>query len=64
MNNSTQPVPRRLRLGLVGCGRFGQFSLSTFATIPNLNLLGVSDRDQGRSVATGTAYGVAAYSGS
>ena len=62
MTNPTQLVPRRLGLGLVGCGRFGEFCLSAFATIPNLKLIGVADRDQGRAEATATAYGVTAYS--
>lgn len=52
----------QLGLGLVGCGRFGQFCLTAFATIPNLTLIGVADRDQGRAEATAAAFGVTAYS--
>ena len=48
---------------MVGCGRFGEFCLTAFATIPNLALIGVADREQGRAEATARAFGVAAYSG-
>jgi predicted dehydrogenase len=51
-----------LGLGLVGCGRFGEFCLGAFTTIPNLTLLGVADRDQRRAEVTATAFGVTAYS--
>jgi predicted dehydrogenase len=52
----------QLGLGLVGCGRFGEFCLAAFATIPNLKLIGVADRDQSRAEVTATAFGVTAYS--
>ena len=47
---------------MVGCGRFGEFCLTAFATIPSLSLIGVTDRDQPRAEATAEAFGVAAYS--
>lgn len=47
---------------MVGCGRFGEFCLSAFATIPSLTLMGVTDRDQRRAQATAQAFGVTAYS--
>ncbi|MDQ6712176.1 MAG: Gfo/Idh/MocA family oxidoreductase, partial [Candidatus Dormibacteraeota bacterium] len=62
MNDSTRLVPGRLGLGMVGCGRFGEFCLTAFATIPSLALIGVTDRDQRRAEATAGAFGVAAYS--
>lgn len=46
---------------MVGCGRFGEFCLSAFATIPNLKLIGVADRDQRRAEVTATTFGVTAY---
>ncbi len=52
----------QLGLGLVGCGRFAEFCLTAFATIPNLKLIGVADRDQRRAEVTATAFGVTAYS--
>jgi len=51
----------QLGLGLVGCGRFGEFCLTAFATIPNLKLIGVADRDQRRAEVTASAFGVTAY---
>jgi len=51
-----------LGLGLVGCGRFGAFCLTAFATIPNLTLMGVADQDRSRAEPTATAFGVTAYS--
>ena len=62
MNDPTQRARGRLGLGLVGCGRFGEFCLTAFATIPNLKLIGVADRDQGRAEVTAAAFGVTAYS--
>jgi predicted dehydrogenase len=62
MNDPTRLAPRRLGLGLVGCGRFGEFCLSAFATIPDLRLMGVADRDQSRAEVTARAFGVTAYS--
>jgi predicted dehydrogenase len=62
MNDTTRLVPGRLGLALVGCGRFGEFCLTAFTTIPNLNLIGVADRDQSRAEVTATAFGVTAYS--
>jgi predicted dehydrogenase len=62
MNDSTRLVPGRLGLALVGCGRFGEFCLTAFATIPNLTLIGVTDRDQRRAEVTARALGVTAYS--
>jgi predicted dehydrogenase len=47
---------------MVGCGRFGEFCLRAFSTIPNLKLIGVADRDQRRAEATAKAFGVTAYS--
>jgi predicted dehydrogenase len=52
----------QLGLGLVGCGRFGEFCLTAFATIPNLTLIGVADRDQRRAEGTAAAFGATAYS--
>jgi len=54
----TQPVG----WGLVGCGRFAEFCLTAFATIPNLTLIGVADRDRDRAEATAVAFGVTAFS--
>jgi predicted dehydrogenase len=62
MNDATRLVPSRLGLGMVGCGRFGEFCLTAFATIPGLTLIGVTDRDQRRAEATAGAFGVTAYS--
>jgi predicted dehydrogenase len=47
---------------MVGCGRFGEFCLTAFATIPNLKLIAVADRDQSRAQVTARAFGVTAYS--
>lgn len=47
---------------MVGCGRFGEFCLSAFSTIPHLKLIGVADRDQRRAEATAGAFGITAYS--
>ena len=46
---------------MVGCGRFGEFCLTAFGTIPSLALIGVTDRDQRRAEATAEAFGVTAY---
>jgi predicted dehydrogenase len=62
MNDAIGLVPGRLGLGVVGCGRFGEFCLSAFATIPNVTLMGVADRDQRRADVTATAFGITAYS--
>ena len=47
---------------MVGCGRFGEFCLTAFGTIPSLALIGVTDLDQRRAAATAEAFGVTAYS--
>jgi predicted dehydrogenase len=52
---------RPLGLGLVGCGRFGEFCLTAFATIPDLELVGVADLDRGRAQAVAAGYGMTAY---
>jgi predicted dehydrogenase len=62
MNDPTRRTHGRLGLGLVGCGRFGEFCLTAFATIPNLTLIGVADRDQARAEVAAAAFGVTAYS--
>lgn len=62
MSQSPPLAPGRLGLGMVGCGRFGEFCLTAFRTIPSLALVGVTDRDQRRAEATAEAFGVAAYS--
>src|SRR3984893_16151412 len=61
MTKSTRGVPGSLGLGMVGCGRFGEFCLTAFGTIPSLALIGVTDRDQRRAEATAEAFGVTAY---
>jgi predicted dehydrogenase len=40
---------------------FGEFCLTAFATIPNLELVGVADLDRGRAEAVASAFGVTAY---
>src|SRR6202165_6371163 len=62
MTKSTRSVPGTLGLGMVGCGRFGEFCLTAFGTIPSLALIGVTDLDQRRAAATAEAFGVTAYS--
>src|ERR1700686_3616840 len=62
MNQSAPLATGRLGLGMVGCGRFGEFCLTAFATIPSLALIGVTDLDQRRAEATAEAFGVTAYS--
>src|SRR6202521_721030 len=62
MNQSAPLVTGRLGLGMVGCGRFGEFCLTAFGTIPSLALIGVTDLDQRRAAATAEAFGVTAYS--
>jgi predicted dehydrogenase len=62
MNDPTRRTRERLGLGLVGCGRFGEFCLTAFATIPSLTLIGVADRDQARAEVSAAAFGVRAYS--
>lgn len=46
---------------MVGCGRFGEFCLAAFGTIPSLALIGVTDLDLRRAEATAEAFGVTAY---
>ena len=46
---------------MVGCGRFGEFCLTAFGTIPSLALIGVTDLDQRRAAATAEAFGVRGY---
>jgi predicted dehydrogenase len=54
-------IARPLGLGMVGCGRFGDFCLAAFATIPDLELVGVADLDRGRAKAVAAAFGITEY---
>jgi predicted dehydrogenase len=62
MNQSVSLVNGRLGLGMVGCGRFGEFCLNAFATIPSLALVGVTDLDRRRAEAAAGAFGITVYS--
>ncbi len=52
---------RTFGLGLVGAGSFGQFCLTAFQKLPNLNLAAVCDQDAGRAQSTAAEFGMAAY---
>lgn len=52
---------RSYGLGLVGAGSFGQFCLSAFRKLPNLNLVAVCDKDADRAHATATEFGMTPY---
>ena len=55
-------VNRPLKLGLIGCGWFGQLCLTSYSNIPDLELYAVADTNEEIARRTGNQYGVNWYS--
>ncbi len=52
---------KRIRFGIVGCGMIAHTHAKAIHTIPGTALVGVCDRDEGRSRQFGAMYGAASY---
>lgn len=52
---------RKLRVGLVGCGAFGESYLSTFRGIPHAEVLGIADLVTERAEALASKYRIPAF---
>jgi predicted dehydrogenase len=50
-----------MRIAIIGCGYIADSYLSTLSLYPNLQLIGVMDRDQTRSTSFSTRYSVPSY---
>src|ERR1700730_17999533 len=50
--------PSKLRIGVVGCGIFGESHLATFAGIPFAEVTAVTDVDQERAQKLASRYGI------
>ena len=48
----------KLRVGLIGCGAFGESHLATFAGIPYVEVTAVADASEERAHKLATRYGV------
>jgi predicted dehydrogenase len=51
-----------MRVAIVGCGYVADSYMKTFANHPELEVLGVMDRDHGRASRLGSHYGLSVYS--
>jgi len=52
------PTTKKLRIGLVGCGRFGESHLATFTGILQAEVVAVTDINQERAQNLASRYGV------
>lgn len=52
----------KLRTGIIGCGKVGDFHAKVYAELPQSEFVAVCDADSARAEAFASRYGVKAYS--